>query len=105
MKTRDKQALERPPIFETGITSIGPTGATFYSGDVLPLQGDLVFCNFNFATLLRIEAAEIDRVLNSPALDMVAVRDTEQPCSLDVAMSPDGALYLSDTGSIYRWGP
>jgi glucose/arabinose dehydrogenase len=83
---------------------MAPTGLTFYSGDLLPFRGDLFFCSFIRSSLFRVRAADIDRVLGSPEMDAVEVLDTGQPCSLDVTTGPDGALYFSDAGNIYRWG-
>ncbi|MFQ6020219.1 MAG: PQQ-dependent sugar dehydrogenase [Dehalococcoidia bacterium] len=92
------------PIFETGEGTLAPTGLTFYSGDLLSFGGDLFFCSFVRATLFRVRAADIDRALALPGASAATI-DTGQPCGLDVKTGPDGALYLSDTENIYRWGP
>jgi len=101
----DPQGQFLAPIYHSGSDTIVPTGMTFYGGGPLPFAGDLFFCSAASGTLLRVEAAEIERVLASSSSDPVGINETGQACLLDVKVGPDGALYLAQADSIYRWGP
>jgi aldose sugar dehydrogenase len=89
------------PIWATGQSgNVAPTGIVIPTGDVLPdLAGHVLFCEWNTSTMrmLRLEGPDYDSV----------VGEDEMPfgCQLDVAQGPDGALYFSDQGAIYRFGP
>lgn len=84
------------PLYSRPEFRVGPTGITFYDGDDLPeLRGRLLFCRFNPPGTLIIAAVRGDRA---------ELEETEHPCMLDVTVGPDGALYFSDTTTIYRWG-
>jgi glucose/arabinose dehydrogenase len=87
------------PIWESGPRTIGPTGATFYTGDQLPqLRGDFFFCAFNTGvmTRLRLGGSDFDQV--------VGAQEIVQGCFLDVVNGPDGALYYSSVSQILRLG-
>jgi hypothetical protein len=87
------------PVWESGPRTIGPTGATFYTGDQLPqFRGDFFFCAFNtgMMTRLRLGGSAFDQV--------VGAQDVVQGCFLDVVNGPDGALYYSSVSQILRLG-
>jgi glucose/arabinose dehydrogenase len=87
------------PIWESGPRTIGPTGATFYTGDQLPqYRGDFFFCAFNTGvmTRLRFGGADFDQVMGA--------QEVLQGCFLDVVNGPDGALYYSSVSQILRLG-
>ena len=87
------------PIWESGPRTIGPTGAAFYTGDLLPqFRGDFFFCAFNtgIMTRLRLGGPDFDQV--------VGAQDVVQGCFLDVVNGPDGALYYSSVSQILRLG-
>jgi glucose/arabinose dehydrogenase len=87
------------PIWESGPRTIGPTGATFYTGDQLPqFRGDFFFCAFNTGVLTRMRfgGADFDQV--------VGAQDVISGCLLDVTSGPDGALYYSSVSQILRLG-
>ncbi|HXG35490.1 MAG TPA: PQQ-dependent sugar dehydrogenase, partial [Dehalococcoidia bacterium] len=92
-----------PPIYATAQQSIAPTGITVYSGNLLPFQGDAFFCTFNTRTLLRIPAGQLAEVRSGQRRTLEPL-DASQPCVLDITTGPDGALYFSNTETIYRWG-
>jgi aldose sugar dehydrogenase len=87
------------PIWDSGPRTIGPTGATFYSGDQLPqYRGDLFFCAFNTGVMTRLR-------LGGSAFDqVVGAQEVVQGCFLDVVNGPDGALYYSSVSQILRLG-
>lgn len=94
-----------PPLLSYTPT-IAPVGITFYQGAALPQwRNDLFFCSWNDGVLhhLRLNSGR-NKVLFDRALDLGAV-----PCRIDVAASPDGALYFStldeEGGAIYRVVP
>jgi glucose/arabinose dehydrogenase len=88
------------PIWESGPRTIGPTGMTFYTGDLLPqFKGDLFWCAFNTFTMtrMRLGGANLDQIVGS--------QEVVKDCSLDVVNGPDGALYYSSAaGKILRLG-
>jgi glucose/arabinose dehydrogenase len=87
------------PIWESGPRTIGPTGATFYTGDQLPqFKNDFFFCAFNTGTLtrMRLGGADFDQVLGA--------QEVISGCLLDVTNGPDGALYYSSVSQILRLG-
>jgi len=80
------------PIAESGgDESWAPTG-------IAAREGELFFCSYNRGTLLQV-------VIDRPRRAVGHIEDTEQPCSFDVTLGPDGALYLAGEDAIYRWGP
>ena len=87
------------PIW-TSDGSHAPTGLEIPNSPVLPdLTGDVVFCEWNTGTLQRFRLAK-------PGYDRVESQETlPGTCRLDVTQGPDGALYFSDEGAIYRYGP
>lgn len=82
------------PTWESGSTTVVPTGATFVSAKgPSGYQGDFPFCSYSEARL-KVMPADGTRILfNGPR------------CQLDVKEGLDHALYLSDTSAIYRFGP
>ena len=73
---------------------VAPTGITVYTGDDLPESaGSLLFCSYNEGALTRAAFSQ----------GRLEMRDTGQPCSLDVVTGPDGSLCSSDENAIYRW--
>ena len=87
------------PIWESGPRTIGPTGATFYTGDQLPqFKNDFFFCAFNPGTLtrMRLGGSDFDQVLGA--------QEVVSGCFLDVTNGPDGALYYSSVSQILRLG-
>ncbi|MDP2950000.1 MAG: PQQ-dependent sugar dehydrogenase, partial [Chloroflexota bacterium] len=90
------------PIWSSGPTSVAPTGIAFYTGDPASggpgLANDLFLCTWNEGRLERLRLAE-------PAFDQLLSKENSgHTCQLDVVSGPDGALYFSDEGHIYRWG-
>jgi aldose sugar dehydrogenase len=83
-----------PPTWQSGATTVVPTGATFISQQgPTGYQGDFAFCSYA-ENQLKVMSADGTRVLfNGPR------------CQLDVKEGPDHALYLSETSAIYRFGP
>jgi len=82
------------PAYQSGTTTLVPTGATFVSArGPAGYQGDFVFCSYSQARL-KVMSPDGQRLLfDGPR------------CQLDVKEGPDHALYLSDTTTIYRFGP
>ncbi|HEV1998282.1 MAG TPA: PQQ-dependent sugar dehydrogenase [Candidatus Dormibacteraeota bacterium] len=76
------------PDYSTEASTIVPTGATWVTSG--PLAGHFVFCSYATDTL---------KVFRGPR----DVQDGPHGCALDVKQGPDGALYFSDSGSIYRY--
>jgi glucose/arabinose dehydrogenase len=82
-----------PPTWQSGTTTIVPTGATFVSSQgPSGYQGDLVFCSFAQSQLKVLSSDGTHVLFNGPS------------CQLDVKEGPDHALYFSDTSTIYRLG-
>jgi aldose sugar dehydrogenase len=83
-----------PPTWQSGTTTVVPTGATFISRQgPSGYQGDFAFCSYS-QSLLKVFLADGTRFLfDGPR------------CQLDVKEGPDHALYFSDTSAIYRFGP
>lgn len=82
------------PTWQSGSEVVVPTGATFISQTgPSGYQGDFAFCSYNEGRL-KVMSSDGTRLL------------FEGPrCQLDVKEGPDHALYLSDTSTIYRFGP
>jgi YVTN family beta-propeller protein len=85
----DPIAVMNPPI--------GPTGMTFYTGDLIPdWKNDWFYCNYHQGQLRRVRLAPESR-------DRVVFEEVvKNGCSLDVATGPDGALYYSNPKGISR---
>ena len=83
-----------PPTWQSGSTTVVPTGATFISAQgPSEYQGDFAFCSYS-ESRLKVLSADGTRILfDGPR------------CQLDVKEGPDHALYFSDTSAIYRFGP
>jgi glucose/arabinose dehydrogenase len=78
--------------------AIGPTGIQIPTGEAIPdLEHRVVFCDWNSGTARVLELSD----------DYEVVDETSIPveCNLDVTEGPDGALYLSSTEAIFRYGP
>lgn len=90
---RSSQCAGTPPLYQSGRTTLVPTGATFVSAlGPAGYQGDFVFCSYSQAHL-KVMSADGRRLLfDGPR------------CQLDVKEGLDHALYLSDTDAIYRLG-
>jgi glucose/arabinose dehydrogenase len=83
-----------PPTYQTGRSTIVPTGATFVSQKgPAGYQGDFVFCSYGESRLKVLSSDGTRLLLNGPR------------CQLDVKEGPDHALYMSDSSTIYRYGP
>jgi len=91
---RGNGCVGSPPAWQSGREDVVPTGATFVSGKgPAGYQNDFVFCSYA-ESVLKVMPADGTRVLfNGPR------------CQLDVKEGPDHALYMSDAGTIYRFGP
>jgi glucose/arabinose dehydrogenase len=77
--------------------TIGPTGNTFYVGNQFPQwTNDWFYCNYHQGQLRRVRLApgSFDRIVFEEVV--------KQGCTLEVATGPDGALYYSNNGGIYR---
>jgi glucose/arabinose dehydrogenase len=82
-----------PPVYQSGTTTLVPTGATFVSGQgPAGYQGDFVFCSYAQDRLKVMSADGRQLLFDGPR------------CQLDVKEGPDHALYLSDASTIYRLG-
>lgn len=80
-------------------TVIAPTGLAFYTGDVAAWQDSFFLGDWNRGVLQRIELAPPDyrQVVLRETIDTVGPNGI-----LDVEMGPDGYVYFSTTGTIYR---
>lgn len=76
------------PDYSSEASTIVPTGATWAASG--RFAGHFVFCSF---------AADTLKVFRGPR----DVQDGPHGCALDVKQGPGGALYFSDSGSIYRY--
>ena len=82
-----------PPLYQSGTTTLVPTGATFVSSrGPKGYAGDFVFCSYAQAKLKVMSPDGRTPLFDGPR------------CQLDVKEGPDHALYLSDTSMIYRFG-
>jgi len=82
-----------PPTYQSGTTTLVPTGASFVSGKgPAGYQGDFVFCSYAQDRLKVMSADGRQLLFDGPA------------CQLDVKEGPDHALYFSDTATVYRLG-
>jgi glucose/arabinose dehydrogenase len=88
------QCAGTPPVYQSGTTTLVPTGATFVSSKgPAGYQGDFVFCSYSQSRLKVMSADGHQLLFDGPR------------CQLDVKEGPDHALYLSDATTIYRFGP
>lgn len=80
--------------------SRAPTGLAIPDSDALPnLSGDVVFCDWVTRTLHHF-------VLGKPDYSRVASEESlPASCGLDAVQGPNGSLFFSDEGAIYRYGP
>jgi aldose sugar dehydrogenase len=87
------------PIWATGESeAIGPTGIQIPTGAAIPeLEGRVMFCDWNSGTARVLEISDDYEVLDETSIPI--------ECNLDITEGPDGALYLSSTEAIYRYGP
>ena len=87
------QCAGTPPAYQSGSSTLVPTGATFVSAQgPAGYAGDFVFCSDN-QSRLKVMSADGTRILfDGPR------------CQLDVKEGPDHALYMSDSSMIYRLG-
>jgi glucose/arabinose dehydrogenase len=87
------QCAGTPPTYQSGTTTLVPTGATFVSArGPAGYAGDFVFCSDNQSRLKVMPADGTRLLFDGPR------------CQLDVKEGPDHALYMSDTSVIYRLG-
>ncbi len=83
-----------PPTWQSGTTTLAPTGATFVSSrGPAGYRGTFVFCSWSENRMKVFSADGTTPLLDGP-----------RGCALDVAEGPDHALYFSDSGNIYRLG-
>lgn len=90
-----------PPLISFNPT-IGMSGITVYSGAAFPdWDGQIFFCNWVEG---RLQRAVLDEARTS--IEAVYPVDLQgQFCRIDVTVGPDGALYFTDPGGIYRITP
>jgi aldose sugar dehydrogenase len=82
-----------PPVYQSGTTTLVPTGATFVSsGGPRGYAGNFAFCSYAQARLKVLSPDGRTPLFDGPR------------CQLDVKEGPDHALYFSDTSAIFRLG-
>ena len=87
------QCVGTPPTYQSGNTTLVPTGATFVSAQgPAGYAGDFVFCSYD-QSRLKVLSPDGTRLLSDGPR-----------CQLDVKEGLDHALYMSDTSAIYRFG-
>ena len=87
------QCAGTPPTYQSGNSTLVPTGATFVSAQgPAGYAGDFVFCSYD-QSRLKVLSPDGTRLLSDGPR-----------CQLDVKEGPDHALYMSDTSVIYRLG-
>lgn len=90
-----------PPLISFNPT-IGMSGITVYSGAAFPeWDGQIFFCNW-------VEGALQRAVLDETRAQIEALYPVDlqgQFCRIDVTVGPDGAIYFTDPGGIYRITP
>lgn len=80
--------------------TIAPTGMTFYAGSAFPeWQNHLFLASFNDGVLRRLF---VDETQGGMVLEQQTVINGTFGALLDVAVGPDGSLYLAAQGSIIR---
>jgi glucose/arabinose dehydrogenase len=91
-----------PPIFQWPRV-IAPAGILYYSGEVMPeLSGDLVLCAHNEMKLWHLNLSEDGRALRRAST--LSVPGMDYACRVALAQGPDGWIYTSLEGRIYRIG-
>jgi glucose/arabinose dehydrogenase len=86
-----------PPMLDYRRTSTAPVGIVYYRGRRFPrLRGRFLMCenHGNGMLALRIDRTDPGRLRR--------VTKVVQECTLDVVATPDGSVYFSDAGTIYR---
>ena len=87
------QCVGTPPLYQSGTTTLVPTGATFVSAKgPAAYQGNFAFCSYSQARLKVMSSDGRQPLFDGPR------------CQLDVKEGPDHALYFSDTTAIFRLG-
>jgi glucose/arabinose dehydrogenase len=82
------------PSWSSESATVVPTGAAWIDGSAAqPYAGHLVFCSFDIGMLIVTPASPHARVAQGPS-----------QCRLSVVEGPNHALYMSDTGHVYRVG-
>ncbi len=90
---------QRPLLYFT--PTIGPTGITIYQGEVFPeWQNNVFFCGWHNQKLVRLEFKDEAFTVLKKAERIETGAD--KPCTIDVAVGPDGLLYYSDVTAIHR---
>jgi len=86
-----------PPMFDYGGNATAPVGIVYYRGRRFPaLRGRFLICENHGDGML---ALRIDRSDPGRLRRMTPILDT---CTLDVVATPDGSIYFSDAGAVYR---
>jgi glucose/arabinose dehydrogenase len=81
-----------PPDWSSEASTVVPTGAAFVdAAGPQPYAGHLVFCTFASGMLIATPGSPHASVTRGPG-----------ECRLDVVEGPDHALYVSDTGHVYK---
>jgi len=84
-------------MFDYGGNATAPVGIVYYSGRRFPaLRGRFLICENHGDGML---ALRIDRSDPGRLRRMTPILDT---CTLDVVATPDGSIYFSDAGAVYR---
>lgn len=97
--------LYAPPMLSFTPT-IAPTGIVVYQGEAFPQwQGDLLFCDWNFGTLRRVELSE--NRTRAEAVHEIDLGGAQ--CRVDLVIDSQGWLYFGtvngDGGAIMRLLP
>ena len=83
-----------PPDWSSEANTIVPTGAAFIDSSApQPYAGHLVFCSYEGGMRVATAASPHAVVTSGPS-----------QCKLAVVEGPDHALYMSDSGHIYKLG-
>lgn len=86
------------PLWESGASTLAPTGARFYTGDAFPqFRGAMLFAAYRDGRLRRVTFTNADRIG-----EVAVIAEAETDARLDVAIAPDGSIYFSSTNAIYR---
>jgi glucose/arabinose dehydrogenase len=87
-------AGRQPPSWSSEQATVVPTGAAFIDGaGPAPYAGHLVFCSYDSGMHIV-----------SPGTPHASVNSGSSVCKLAVVEGPNHAVYVSDTGSIYKLG-
>lgn len=99
-----RQSGGLPPLISWTPT-ISPTGIIIYDGAAFPeWQGDLFYCTFNNIKMYRVLLNDHRTRFASDPMEVPAPTK-EQSCSIEIAQSPEGYIYYSTVGAIYRMIP